>query len=87
MARPGNDASSSKRPAGPSPFSRWLTVVFLVIIGLILWVGVLSNSSGQLTMPGADSLLYVAAVIGAVALLARADSKRKNRSRDEKGEQ
>jgi hypothetical protein len=47
-----------------------------MIIGLILWVGVLSDSSGRLTMPGTGSILYVAAVIGIAALLAYADRKR-----------
>jgi len=57
-------------------FPGWLTVLFVLAIGLILWIGVLSNSSGHLTMPGTDSILYVAAVIGAVVLLAWSDLKR-----------
>jgi hypothetical protein len=47
---------------------RWITIPFVVVVGVILWEGVLS-------MPGADSILYAAVVIGIAALLAYADRK------------
>jgi hypothetical protein len=49
--------------------SRWIAVSFVMIIGLILWLGVLS-------IPGPGSIVYVVAVIGVAALLAYADRKR-----------
>jgi hypothetical protein len=73
----GSPADPEKRgPASTPSFPRWLTALFILTIGLILWIGVLSNSSGLLTMPGTDAILYVAAVICVAALLAWADRKR-----------
>ena len=54
-------------------FPRWLTIPFILIIGLILWIGVLSDSYGH---PDVDSILYVAAVIPVALLLAYVDRKR-----------
>ena len=78
MSLPSKTANhdATERPANPVHFSRWMTIPFIVIIGLIVWIGVLSDSSGRLTMPGLDSMLYVGAVIGVAALLAYADRKR-----------
>ncbi len=59
-----------ERPTKTAAYPRWLTILFILVIGLILWMGVLS-------MPGIDSIMYVAVVIGVVALLAYADRKRK----------
>jgi amino acid permease len=58
MARPN-------RAAAPP---RWVTITFLMIVALILWIGVLQ-------MPGIDSIIYVAAVIAVAVLLAYADHK------------
>ena len=68
--------SSKDRLSATVRFPRWITIPFIMIIGLILWVGVLSDSSGRLTMPGTVAILYVAAVIGVASLLAYTDRKR-----------
>jgi hypothetical protein len=64
-------------------FPRWLAVPFTLIIGLILWLGVLADPSGRLEKPGAGSILYVIAVVGVAVFLAYTDrdgdSSRKNR--------
>lgn len=67
---------ADERPGRTVRFPRWITIPFILITGLVLWVGVLSDSSGRLTMPGTDSILYVAAVVGVAALLAYLDRKR-----------
>jgi|HubBroStandDraft_4_1064222.scaffolds.fasta_scaffold2144448_1 drug/metabolite transporter (DMT)-like permease len=72
--------SRGRRFVKSSSFPRWITVPFVLIIGLILWLGVLSDPSGKLRAPGAGSILYVAAVIAAAGYLAYAD-----RSRDSSG--
>jgi len=59
-----------------SPLPRWMMVAFMLIMGLILWVGVLSDQSGHFTMPGADAIIYVAAVICVVGALAYRDRRR-----------
>ncbi len=64
---------------GQAGFPRWITIPFILIIGSILWIGVLSDSSGHLAVPDADSILYVVAVIGVVILLAYADRGRKRK--------
>jgi hypothetical protein len=58
---------------GTSAFSRWIAIPFLVVIGLILWLGVLADSSGQWKAPGAGRILYLVAVIAAAAFLAHRD--------------
>jgi hypothetical protein len=68
--------SSKGRLSRTVPFPGWITIPFIMIIGLILWVGVLSDSSGRLTMPGTGAILYVAVVIGVASLLAYRDRKR-----------
>ncbi len=77
MARPTKGTGSSFHgEAGPSksmPLPRWITIPFILIIGLILWVGVLSDESGHLTVPGIGSIVYVAAVICIAAVLAYLD--------------
>ena len=62
---------------------RWIAIPFITIIGLILWLGVLSDSSGYPVVPGAGSILYVSEVICVAALLAYADRKRDAYGRDE----
>ena len=57
-------------------FPRWITVPFVLIMGLILWLGVLSDPSGRLRTPGVGSILYVAIVIGVAGYLAYADRSR-----------
>jgi hypothetical protein len=74
MAVPPRDTGRGRRTAS---FPRWLTVLFIVAIGLILWIGVLSNSSGYLAIPGTNAMLYVAAVICVAVLLAWSDRKRR----------
>src|SRR5260370_32861519 len=46
---------------------------FVLTVGFMLWIGVLSDSSGNLRMPGLGSIFYVAAVIGVAAFLAYTD--------------
>ena len=58
------------------PLSRWIAVAFVMLIGLILWIGVLSDESGHLTMPGTDAIVYVAAVVLVVGGLAYWDRRR-----------
>ncbi len=57
-------------------FPRWIKLPFVLIIGLMLWVGVLSDPSGKPRLPGMGSILYVAAVIGVAVFLAYADRNR-----------
>ena len=59
MARP------NKVAAGP----RWVTILFLLIVALILWIVVMQ-------MPGVDSIIYVVAVIAVAAVLAYSDRRR-----------
>jgi len=72
--------SRNRRLVKSASFPRWITVPFILIIGLMLWLGVLSDSSGKLRMPGMGSVFYLASVIGAAGYLAYAD-----RSRDSSG--
>jgi hypothetical protein len=67
--------NGGKRPVRSAALPRWVTIPFVLIIGSILWIGVLSDSSGHLIIPGVDSILYIAAVIGVAVLLAYADRK------------
>ena len=75
--------SQEQRPARSMSLARWITVQFLLIIGLMLWSNVLSDASGHLWTPSIASILYVVAVIGVVGFLAytdrNRDSCRKNR--------
>lgn len=67
--------AANERLVGSVSFPRWVTIPFIMIIGLILWVGVLADSPEPLTAPGVGSIVYVAAVIVVAALLAYADRK------------
>lgn len=75
--------SQERRFAKSVAFPRWITVPFVLIIGLMLWIGVLSDPSGKLAMPGIGSIFYVVAVIAVAAFLAytdrNGDSSGKNR--------
>ena len=70
------ERNASEGPAGLARFPRWMTISFVLIIGLILYVGVLSDSSGHLVIPAIGSIFYVAAVIGTAARLAYIDRRR-----------
>ena len=50
-------------------FPRWVVAAGVLLIGLILLLGALADDSGKLRMPGAGSVLYLAAVIGVAAVL------------------
>jgi hypothetical protein len=77
MAGPRDTKTSAReKPAGSPRFPRWMTIPFVLIIGLILWLGVLADSSGSFTIPAAGSVIYVVAVIGVAALLAYLDRRR-----------
>jgi hypothetical protein len=65
--------SQQRRFAKSVVFPRWITVPFILIIGVILWLGVLSGPSGKLRAPGMGSILYLVAVIGVTAFLAYTD--------------
>jgi hypothetical protein len=49
---------------------------FVLIIGFMLWIGVLSDPSGKLRAPSVGSICYVVAVIGVAAFLAYCDRDR-----------
>jgi drug/metabolite transporter (DMT)-like permease len=68
--------SRDRRLVKPASFPRWITIPFVLIMGLILWLGVLSDPSGKLRPPGTGSILYVASVIGVAAYLAYTDRGR-----------
>lgn len=85
MYRDAAGQNSKERRIGSAGFPRWIAIPFILIIGMILWIGVLSDSSGRLTMPDADSILYVVAVIGVAILLAYVDRKRSISGRVRKG--
>ena len=74
--------SQQRRLAKSASFPRWVTVPFVLIIGLMLWLGVLSDPSGKLARPGIGSVLYVAGVIGVAAFLAYADRNRNTSERN-----
>ena len=43
---------SQQRRFAESSFPRWITIPFILIMGLMLWSGVLSDPSGKLRTPG-----------------------------------
>ena|ERR1700676_2161122 len=65
--------SQERRFAKSVAFPQWITIPFILLIGLMLWIGVLSDPSGKLRMPGMGSIFYAAAVIGVAAFLAYKD--------------
>jgi membrane protein implicated in regulation of membrane protease activity len=77
---------TAERSARSANSAHWATVTFILLIGSILWVGVLSDSSGRPGMPAVDSVLYVAAVVCVAVLLAYADRKRSGSRKNRKDE-
>jgi hypothetical protein len=75
ISRPARHSyrSRQRRFAKSARFPRSITVAFILIMGLILWLGVLADPSGHLRRPGVGSILYLAGVIGVTAFLAYAD--------------
>ena len=65
-----------RRFANSVPFPRWVMAAFVLIIGLMLWLGVLADPLGDLRTPGLGSIFYVAAVIAVAIYLAYADRNR-----------
>lgn len=70
------DLEMARRDQSSVSFPRWVTIPFVLIIGGILWRGVLADSSG-LTNPGMDSILYVIAVACVAGLLAWLDRNKR----------
>lgn len=88
MARTGSgrrrtNRAQERRFAKSVAFPRWIGAPFVLVIGFMLWIGVLADPSGKLKMPGPGSILYLAPVIAVAAYLAYADrtgnSSRKSR--------
>ena len=65
-----------RRFATKVQFPRWILAAFVVIIGFVLWMGVISDPSGKLRTPSRGSIFYVATVIGVAAFLAHYDRHR-----------
>ena len=68
--------SQERRFIRSAAFPRWIVVGFVLVIGFMLWIGVLADPSGRLRVPGVGSIFYVAAVVGVVVYLAYADRNR-----------
>jgi hypothetical protein len=77
-------STSRKEQFSALSIPRWIAILLVVSIALILWIGVLTDSSGSRATP--DTVLYVAGVILIVAFLARADRKRSGVGRRHKKE-
>ena len=73
-----NVPCSALRRANSAVFLRWIIAAFVLIVGFLLWIGVLSDPSGRLSSD-AGSILYVAVVVGIAALVAFADRNRKRK--------
>jgi peptidoglycan/LPS O-acetylase OafA/YrhL len=52
---------------------RWILIPLTLILGLVLWLAVVSDSSGRFSAPGAGAIVYTLAVIGVVGWLAYHD--------------
>lgn len=66
----GKIVRSRKRSFAESvEFPRWVLAAEVVLIGFMLLLAALSDSSGKVRTPGAGSILYMAAVLGVAALL------------------
>lgn len=66
------------------PRRRWTMIAFVLVIGYILWAGVLSDPSGHLSTPSVGSILYTAAVFAVASLLAYTDQNRDSASKNQK---
>jgi hypothetical protein len=89
MARvsPGTRLSyraAERRFARSVGFNRWIMAAFVLIIGFMLWIGVLSDPSGKLRAPSVGSICYVVAVIGVAAFLAYSDRDRDSTGKNRK---
>ena len=65
--------AQQRRFAKCAAFPRWITVPFILLIGLMLWLGVASDPSGNVKTHGLGSIVYLVAVIGIATLLAYSD--------------
>lgn len=88
MARVGKTRLSYRaqlrRFARSAPFPRWITVPFISIIGLILWLAVTSDPFGRFATPGMGSILYLVLVVGVAALLAYPERDEDSGGKDHK---
>jgi|SRR5579871_1210940 len=76
--------SQERRFAKSATFPLWITIPFILIIGLILWLGVLSDALGNLRKPGIGSIFYLVAVICVAAFLAYSDRNRDSAGKNRK---
>lgn len=76
--------SKAERFGKSLPSRRWIMIVFVLIIGYILWAGVLSDPSGHLSTPSVGSILYTAAVFGVASVLAYTDQNRDSAAKTRK---
>jgi hypothetical protein len=62
-------------------FPRWVVAASILLIGLVLLLGALADNSGKLRMPGAGSVLCMAAV-GVAAVLSYSRRSRHSLGKD-----
>ena len=79
-----SNRSQERRFTKSVAFPRWITVPFVLLVGFMLWIGVLADPSGKLRMPGIGSIFYVVVVIGVAAFLAYADRNRDSAGKNRK---
>ena len=70
-SRQAPDSQSRRTRSAALP--RWIAILFALSIALILWLGVASDPHGHWSAPNGGSILYLVAVIGVAAFLARKD--------------
>ena len=63
-------------------FPGWVVAAGVLLIGFVLLLGALADDSGKLRMPGAGSVLYMAAVIGVAAVLLHSRRSRHSPAKD-----
>ena len=63
-------------------FPRRVVGAFVLIIGLVFWLGAISDAAGMLWIPGVGSMCYFAAVIGVAAFLVYGDRNRRSTGKD-----
>jgi hypothetical protein len=76
--------AAERRFARSVGFPRWIMAAFVLTIGFMLWIGVLSDPSGKLRTPSVGSICYVVAVIGVAAFLAYSDRDRDSTGKNRK---
>ena len=59
--------SQERRFAKSAAFPEWITIPFVLLIGFMLWIGVLADPSGKMRRPSIGSILYTLAVIAIAA--------------------